>query len=181
MVPPTLRSMLMPLIPGTYTFSIYNPSGSVVRNRHRICCYGTSPTVGTAALSYTEAVVRSGDTVSVTFTAPAGTKYVLLFLWAGSEYTTSVIDGVIENNQIMVEEGTNVSAYVAYHSFNIVISVTCNGTTATHSIPMSYPLTLGRSLTMRDAGVTVPLTSGQENTIGASSVLTPRITIMYKG
>ena len=137
--------------------------------------------MGTAALSYTEAVVRSGDTVSVTFTAPAGTKYVLLFLWAGSEYTTSVIDGVIENNQIMVEEGTNVSAYVAYHSFNIVISVTCNGTTATHSIPMSYPLTLGRSLTMRDAGVTVPLTSGQENTIGASSVLTPRITIMYKG
>ena len=175
------HSLLMPLIPGTYTFSIYNPSGSVVRNRHRICCYGTSPTVGTAALSYTEAVVRSGDTVSVTFTAPAGTKYVLLFLWAGSEYTTSVIDGVIENNQIMVEEGTNVSAYVAYHSFNIVISVTCNGTTATHSIPMSYPLTLGRSLTMRDAGVTVPLTSGQENTISASSVLTPRITIMYKG
>ena len=116
------HSLLMPLIPGTYTFSIYNPSGSVVRNRHRICCYGTSPTVGTAALSYTEAVVRSGDTVSVTFTAPAGTKYVLLFLWAGSEYTTSVIDGVIENNQIMVEEGTNVSAYVAYHSFNIVLN-----------------------------------------------------------
>lgn len=120
------HSLLMPLEPGTYTFSIYCPWGTIVRNRHRIVCYGSYPTLGTEMLAYSEAVVRNGDIVSVTFTAPAGTRFVLLFLWSGEEYSTAVINGVVENNQIMVEAGSTVSEYEPF-SGNYVIPVTVHG------------------------------------------------------
>lgn len=98
------HSLLIPISPGKYRFSIFHPQGSLVRNRHRIASYSEYPVAGMEALSWSETSKRECGSLSVTFTVPNGAKYILLFLWTGEEYTVDVINRVIAHNNIIVRD-----------------------------------------------------------------------------
>lgn len=119
-------SLVIPVGPGTYTASIYHPLNTTARNRFRIACYSSYPTIGASSLSsvYEDEAVRDGGYVQMTFTAPAGSEYILLLLWAGSSYTSSIINDTIENNQIMIESGSSRTEYEpSYTGYRIPVSV----------------------------------------------------------
>ena len=112
----TTHSLVVPLSPGKYTFSIYHPTGTTVRNRLRISCFATYPQVDDLPLYTIDTATTDGDIVYSTFTAPPYTAYVMILLWSGSDYTTSLIADVVANNNIMIEHGFEHSNYVAYNS-----------------------------------------------------------------
>lgn len=110
------HSLVIPLSAGKYTFSIYHPTNATVRNRLRVACYDSYPQVGDTPLYMLDRNIRDGDIVYSTFAAPPNTAYVMILLWSGSDYTVSVINDIVANNNIMLEHGFEHSTYAAYNS-----------------------------------------------------------------
>lgn len=120
------HSLVIPVSPGEYTFSIYHPPGEIIRNRLRVACYSSYPNAGANAVStvYENNTIRDGNYVQMSFTAPAGSCYILVFLWTGSAYTSDVIAQSIANNRIMLEAGSSRGAYEPHYSgYSIPINV----------------------------------------------------------
>ena len=110
------HSIIVPLSQGKYTFSMYQPSGSLGRNRSRFACFTDYPQIGDNPIYLLDRVTRDGDVVYTTFTAPPNTAYVMIFLWNGSDYPVNVINDIVANNNIMLEYGFEHSTYAAYNS-----------------------------------------------------------------
>lgn len=107
------HSIVVPIKQGVYTFSINHPNGQSVRNRNRIACFENYPQLGDTCLTWTDTAVRTGDIVSINFSAPTNTNYAVIFLWAGNNpYTTELINNIIVNRQLMIEPGSALTTYV---------------------------------------------------------------------
>lgn len=114
----SVYSLVMPLEEGLYTFSILAPLNDNLRNRQRIACYSRYPQLNDETLSWTEISHREndvGDILSVRFSAPHGTKYIMIFLWY-KDYPLETITSILESIQIMIQPGDVVTNYIAHNS-----------------------------------------------------------------
>ena len=161
------HSLVIPLTQGDYTFSMFSPTTQNVRNRFRVVCYSTYPTVGTSAISSIYEGVRDGDYMYLSFTAPEETAYILVFLWSGSAYTSDVINQVIANNELQLEYGNVRTEYQSYSGNTVNINV-------------DHPLYFDDVLTMADTGVIIPTVVGSNYLTVGTTVQPAAVQVKYQ-
>lgn len=110
---------------GDYIFSINHPSTLAFRNRMRVSCYNKYPEIGDSALSVDDSATRVDDVVYNTFTAPSGTKYIVVFLWTGAQYPLDRVKQIVNTRQIQLKQGSTYGSYQP-HKQNYVIPIQIN-------------------------------------------------------
>ena len=102
------RSLVLEVEPETrYIFSMESPSGGskLNRNRMRIGCYPEYPRQLLMPEIVYDNIVRNGSTVYSIFTTGKETRYILVFLWVGSQnYTDEEIQETISSADIQLEK-----------------------------------------------------------------------------
>lgn len=154
-------SIVMPCQPNTdYVFSMYSPTGTSYRNRMNIGGYATYPVNGTAATIFDNSNARDGDYMYNAFTTDADTHYLLIFLWSDSSYTEQVVAEIIQNEQLQLEEGTERTAYEAYHHNTV-------------SLLVNHPLDAGDSISRTSTGVNIPVSNTLTNVLSVDTAVQP--------
>ena len=107
---------MAPTRPGYYTMSCKNSSGAVV-DRMRIGVFYDTPDVGTYADVMDSSYSTASGYTSNTFSVPLGAKYIMAYLWSGTDDTEGITDEEIEaflaNQEFQLREGQSVLGYVA--------------------------------------------------------------------
>ena len=154
-------SIVMPCRPNTdYVFSMYSPTGTSYRNRMNIGGYAVYPVNGTAATIFDNTNTRDGDYMYNAFTTDADTHYLLIFLWSDSSYTEQVVAEIIQNEQLQLEEGTERTAYEAYHHNTV-------------SLLVNHPLDAGDSISRTSTGVNIPVSNTLTNVLSVDTAVQP--------
>lgn len=151
----------MPCRPNTdYVFSMYSPTGTSYRNRMNIGGYAVYPVNGTAATIFDNTNARDGDYMYNSFATDADTRYLLIFLWSDSSYTEQVVAEIIQNEQLQLEEGTERTAYEAYHHNTV-------------SLLVNHPLDAGDSISRTSTGVNIPVSNTLTNVLSVDTAVQP--------
>ena len=154
-------SIVMPCRPNTdYVFSMYSPTGTSYRNRMNIGGYAVYPVNGTAATIFDNTNARDGDYMYNSFATDADTRYLLIFLWSDSSYTEQVVAEIIQNEQLQLEEGTERTAYEAYHHNTV-------------SLLVNHPLDAGDSISRTSTGVNIPVSNTLTNVLSVDTAVQP--------
>lgn len=119
------HSLVIEVEPETdYTFSMYDNPNTSNRNRMNVGMYGQYPYDGLGALSVDTSSVRDGNFVYNSFTTPVACHYILVFLWSGSSFSESAIDGIINTAQLQLQYGNQRTDYEPFTNLSFTGSIT---------------------------------------------------------